>query len=269
MLIAITLAASAVAAYGILVGALYTHQRQLLYKPDTSHPDPVRAGVPEVAVLSVPTSDGLALRAWYLPPAALDGFTALFLHGNAGHIGHRASRARALHALGWGVLMLEYRGYGDNPGSPTEAGLITDARAGLSALRAKGVRADRTLLWGESLGTSLAVWLGAENDVAAVLLEHPFTSVTEAAQGQYPYVPVRWLLKDRFDSLSRIPFVKAPILIMQGARDRLVPPEMGRALAAAAGGPVELWVAPEAGHDDLGPFGGTEQAAAFVARHTH
>ena len=171
-----------------------------------------------------------------------------------------------MRAVGWGVLLLEYRGYGGNAGSPSEDGLIRDARAGLAAMRHLGVPPNRILLWGESLGTSLAVWLGSENTVAAVLLEAPFTSITDAAQRQYPYVPVRPLLKDKLDSLSRIGRVRAPILVMQGGRDRLVPPEMGRALIAAATAPTELWVAPDAGHEDLGPLGAMDAAARFVSR---
>jgi len=252
--------------YIVVLTGLFVFQRRLLFIPDTAHPDPIRAGLPDADVLRIPTDDGLTLTAWHFPPAAPDGFTVLLMHGNAGNIGHRADRARRMRAVGWGVLLLEYRGYGGNPGSPTEGGLIRDARAGLAALRRLGVSPDRILLWGESLGTGLAVWLGSENPVAAVLLEAPYTSITDAAQRQYPFVPVRPLLKDKFDSLSRIGRVRAPILVMQGARDRLVPPAMGRALIAAATAPTELWVAPEAGHEDLGPFGAVEAAAGFVAR---
>ena len=252
--------------YGAVVAGLYTFQRRLLYLPDRTQPDPVQAGLPDAKVLSIATLDGLTLTAWHFPPAMPEGFTVLLLHGNAGNIGHRAGRVRRMRAAGWGVLLLEYRGYGGNPGSPTEDGLISDARAGLAALHGLGVPANRVLLWGESLGTGLAILLATENTVAAVLLEHPYTSITDAAQGQYPYVPVRWLIKDGFDSLSLVGRVTAPILVMQGARDRLVPPVMGRALLAATGAPSDVWVAPGAGHEDLAPFGGMEAAVAFVDR---
>jgi fermentation-respiration switch protein FrsA (DUF1100 family) len=172
-----------------------------------------------------------------------------------------------LNQLGWGVLLLEYRGYGGNAGSPSEAGLVMDAQAGLAELRRRGVAANRTLLWGESLGTGLAVRLGSENAVAAVLLDSPYTSIVDAAARQYPFVPVRLLLKDRFESVSRVPGIAAPILVMQGSADRLVPPAMGQAIAAAANVPAEVWVAPGAGHVDLGPYGAVEAAAAFVRKH--
>ena len=213
--------------YGLVLAGLYTFQRRLLFIPDTTTPDPYRAGLLDVAVLHIPTDDGLSLTSWYVPPADPTGFTVLLLHGNAGNIGHRANRLRRMRELGWGVLLLEYRGYGGNPGSPSEDGLMRDAQAGLAELRRRGVPSDRTLLWGESLGTGLAIWLAADNAVAAILLDAPYTSIVDAAQRQYPYVPVRPLLKDRFDSLSRIGRIKAPIFVMQGSADRLVPPAMG------------------------------------------
>jgi hypothetical protein len=253
--------------YIVVLTGLYVFQRRLLFIPDTTPPDPIRAGLADADVLHIPTDDGLALTAWHFPPPAPDGFTVLLMHGNAGNIAHRADRVRRMRAIGWGVLLLEYRGYGGNPGSPSEDGLIRDARAGLATMQRLAVPPERTLLWGESLGTGLAVWLGSENRVAAVLLEAPYTSIADAAQRQYPFVPVRPLLKDKFDSLSRIGRVRAPILVTQGGRDRLVPPAMGRALIAAATAPTELWVAPEAGHEDLGPFGAVEAAFGFVARH--
>ena len=258
---------AAASLYALVVAGLFAIQRRLLFVPDIDVPDPARAGVADVEVIHLPTADGLSLLAWYVPPATPDGFTALLLHGNAGNIAHRSGRLRAMRQIGWGVLLLEYRGYGGNPGAPSEAGLVLDAEAGLVALHRFGVPPNRILLWGESLGTGLAVRLASENTFAAVLLDAPYTSIVDAAQGQYPYVPVRLLLKDRFDSLSRVPKVTAPMLVMQGSADRLVPPAMGLALIAAAKVPTERWVAEGAGHEDLGPYGAVEAAAAFVRDH--
>jgi fermentation-respiration switch protein FrsA (DUF1100 family) len=253
--------------YTVVLAGLYTFQRRLLYVPDIAVPEPQGVELPDVTVLHIPTDDGLSLVSWYVPPPHPNGFTVLLLHGNAGNIANRTGRLRAMHQIGWGVLLLEYRGYGGNAGSPSEDGLTRDARAGLAELHRRGVAPNRILLWGESLGTGLAVRLAAENPVAAVLLDAPYTSIADAAQRQYPYVPVRLLLKDPFDSLSRIAQVKAPILVMQGSADRLVPPAMGRALMAAAKVPTELWVAEGAGHQDLGPYGAIEAAAAFVRKY--
>jgi fermentation-respiration switch protein FrsA (DUF1100 family) len=129
-----------------------------------------------------------------------------------------------------------------------------------------GVPPRRIILWGESLGTSLAARLATRVDFAALILESPFTSVADLARRSYPFVPVDLLLKDRFESLSFIGNVSAPILILQGGRDGIVPPEMGQEMKMAARAPAELWVAPEAGHNDLASFGAIEAAADFVAR---
>ncbi len=245
--------------------ALYLMQRRFIYLPDRRTPDPAASGVPNVVVGRIRTADGLSLLAWYAPPARSDGCVVVYLHGNGGHIGYRAERLLRFTALGWGVLLPEYRGYGGNPGTPSEAGLWRDTQAALAQVRAMGVPPKRILLWGESLGTGLAVRLGAENEVAALLLESPYTSLVAMGRRQFPWAPVGLLLQDRFDSLARIGAVKAPILVMQGDRDRLVPPAMGQRLLAAAHAPAQLWHAREAGHNDLDRHGMIEAAAAFVA----
>jgi fermentation-respiration switch protein FrsA (DUF1100 family) len=264
---AVILAILAVAClYAAALGALAMLQRHLLYFPDTRRPEPSAAGVPGARAISVRTADGLDLLAWQVPPAADNQPVVLYLHGNGGNIGYRAARMVRLHSFGWGVVLLEYRGYGGNAGAPSEAGLIEDARAGYAALRTAGVPARRVLLWGESLGSGVAVRLAAELDVGAVLLESPFTSIAALAQQRFPFVPVSLLLRDRFDLIGRIAAVGAPVLVMTGGRDAIVPPEMGRAVFAAARGPAEFWYAPEAGHNDLAEAGALEAARAFVQR---
>lgn len=252
--------------YGLIVVVMFLSQRQILFRPDRAPPDLARAGLPGVRPVTVATPDGLSLLAWYMPPAQEDGHVVLYLHGNAGHIGHRAYRLGPFRRLGWGVLLLEFRGYGGNPGRPSEAGLVTDARAGLTALRAMGFAPSSILLWGESLGSGLAVRLAVEQPVAAVLLEAPFTSITAIARSRYPFVPVDWLLLDRFDSLRILGSVQAPVLVMHGAHDRIVPVEMGRAVYEAAPDPKELWIAPHAGHVDLVEAGAVQAASKFVER---
>jgi fermentation-respiration switch protein FrsA (DUF1100 family) len=250
--------------YGLIAAALFLLQRRILFLPDKSHPDLDRVLLPGVRETTVTTADGLTLLAWYLPPARDDGFVVLYLHGNAGHIGHRAYRLGPMRQPGWGVLLLEYRGYGGNPGSPSEAGLLNDARAGLASLRAMGVAPGRVLLWGESLGSGLAVFLAAEQTVAAVLLEAPYTSISDMARRRYWFVPVNWLLRDRFESSRAIGGVRAPVLVMHGARDTIIPVAMGRAMYDAAPEPKQLWISPAAGHLDLVEHGAVEAAADFV-----
>ena len=274
-------AAITVALYVLGLATLFAAQRRILFRPDRTKPDAARveqAGLVEVLVV---TADGLNLLAWWLPPVAetMPGTAmpceaqagvrpvVLYLHGNAGHIGHRAERVRHVAAQGWGGLFLEYRGFGGNPGQISEAGLRIDAEAGLAALHQRGIAAARIVVWGESLGSGLASGLAARHDVGAVVLETPFTSIAALAKQRYPFAPVDWLLKDRFDSLAVIAAIRAPILIAVAGRDVVVPPAMGHALHAAATAPAELWVAPEGGHTDLLQFGLMSIIAAFLERH--
>jgi len=258
---------SALTAYAALLGALYVFQRHLLYFPIGGRPElgPLAAlGVREVTVR---TADGLALLSWYLPPREGQPVIAYF-HGNGGHIGYRAERLRGFAGYGYGALMVEYRGYGGNSGSPSEAGFRADAAAALDFLRDCGIAANRLVLYGESLGSGVAVPLAARSEAAALILEAPFTSVAEVAQYHYSFVPAAALVRDRFDSLSRIGEVRAPILVLHGERDRVVPIRFGRALFDAAPEPKEFWAAREAGHEDLARFGALEAVRSFLERRT-
>jgi uncharacterized protein len=249
------------------VGGLTALQRNLLYSPDRSRPDLAAAAVPAARVLTLRTSDGLDLLAWFAPPRDAIEPVVLFLHGSAGNIGGRALLLAALSRLGWGALLLEYRGYGGNAGSPSETGLLEDARAGYAALGAMGLSARRILLWGESLGTGVATRLATEAEIGALLLQAPYTSILDVARRQFPYLPLKTLMADRFELIGRIKAVRAPILVMVAGRDRVVPPEMGRAVYAAAPEPKALWLSPEAGHGDLSAMGAVDRAAAFVREH--
>jgi uncharacterized protein len=255
----------AVAAYGGIVGGLYRFQRQLLFRPNKTQPrleDLALLGVREVVLT---TSDGLSLFSWYLPPGSGRPVIAYF-HGNGGHIGYRAQRLRRLARDGYGVLLAEYRGYANNPGTPCEAGLYADAEAAIDFLSGQAITTNRIVLWGESLGSALAVYLAARRTVAAVILEAPFTSITAAAQHRYPFVPTRRLVRDRFDSLSRIGQIRAPLLVLHGERDMIVPIRHGRALLDAAPEPKEGWFAPAAGHQNLAQFGALDAAISFIER---
>lgn len=246
------LLATAAVAYGLLVGAMYTQQRQLLYFPDQARPAIERAGIDRMTAVETTTVDGLRLLAWYRP-APEGAPTLLYFHGNGGHIGYRADRAQALAARGYGLLLAEYRGYGGNPGSPSEDGFHEDARAALAFLRQEGVAPRQIVLYGESLGTAVAVRLAAElaaagTPVRAVILESPFTSIADVAQHHYPFVPARLLVKDKFDAASRIGAVAAPVLVLHGEADRVVPVSFGRALYEAAKEPKRAWFSPRADH---------------------
>jgi hypothetical protein len=216
------------------------------------------------------TDDGLDLLAWH-QPAAQGRATILYLHGNGGHIGYRGDRVRPFIEAGFGVLLVEYRGYGGNPGRPSEQGLMSDARAALAFLDAAGAPSAATVLYGQSLGSTVAVAIAAERaaagqPVAALVLEAPLSSVSDVAAHHYPWVPVRWLLKDRFEALARIAQVGAPVLIIHGEADDIVPIRYGRALFEAAAEPKEAGWIRGGGHEDLAEFGLRWIVLAFLAR---
>jgi fermentation-respiration switch protein FrsA (DUF1100 family) len=247
--------------------ALHAFQDRLIYFPDpTPPPLPALMGLDGVQAVTLRTADDLAILAWHVPAARPEAPVILYLHGNGGSLAHRAMRVQRFRAQGFGALFVQWRGYGGNPGQPSEDGLTRDAEAGLDFLRQVGVPAARTVLWGESLGTGIAIRLAAERPdaVAAVILESPYTSLLDLAHRHYPILPARLLLRDRYDSLARIPRVAAPMLILQGGADTLVPPAMGRTLAAAARAPVEVWEVPGAGHNELGGAGAVERATRFL-----
>ena len=253
------------AAYGGIVAGLFVFQRRLLYRPRSTRPaldDLAALGVREIELT---TADGLNLLAWYIPPRP-GRPVILYFHGNGGHIGYRGERLRRFSREGYGVLLAEYRGYGGNPGVPCEKGLFADGAAALDFLERCRIAAERIVLWGESLGSGVAVYLAATRAIAALVLEAPFTSVAACAQRRYPFVPAALLLHDRFDSMSRIARVTAPLLVLHGERDRVVPVRHGRALLAAATAPKEGWFSRGGSHENLAQFGALDAATAFIER---
>jgi uncharacterized protein len=263
-----TLLEFAAASYAAFVGLLYLGQRRLIYHPDNptaSRPQlgPLASlGVREVAL---PTEDGLELMSWHRPPPEAAP-VILYCHGNGGHVGYRAERLVRFAQAGYGVLMLEYRGYGGNPGAPSEKGLYADGAAALAFLGNEGIPPERVVLYGESLGSAVAVRLARQCRPAALILECPFTSLVDIGRLRYPYVPVRLLLRDRFDLCVAIGGVEAPVLVLHGERDGIVPVACGRAVLAAAQEPKEGWFAPQAGHMDLAEFGALEAVFDFLSR---
>lgn len=255
----------ALAAYGALAAGLFLGQRRLLYRPDRAHPDLGELAALGVREVALATTDGLCLLSWYLPPRP-GRPVIVYFHGNGGHIGYRAGRLLCFAGEGYGVLMAEYRGYAGNPGTPCEDGLFTDGEAALDFLDDARIAAGRLVLWGESLGSGVAVALAARRQIGCLVLEAPFTSVAKAAQLHYPVIPAALMVRDKFDSLSRIGRVEAPILVLHGERDTVVPARMGHALLAAATAPKEGWFAPEAGHESLSQFGALDAAIAFIER---
>jgi fermentation-respiration switch protein FrsA (DUF1100 family) len=244
-------AAVAAALYLVVVAALFLGQRRLLYQPFGSFGAPADSGLPEMTAVRVRTADGLDNLAWFAPPRVAGAPTVVFFHGNACNLSCWSYKARAFVDAGLGMMMTGYRGYEGNGGDPDEAGLFADARAALDWLAGRGIAGRDVVLYGESLGSGVAVRMASERPVAAVVLEAPYTTIADVARHHLPFVPVGWLLRDRFDSLARIQDVQAPLLIVHGDRDTLIPSMLGRALYAAAREPKRaLWIA-DGGHSDL------------------
>jgi uncharacterized protein len=241
---------------------LYYAQRSLMYFPETIRTTPAQAGLPEAEEVTLTAADGVDTIAWHVPPR--DGKPViLYFHGNGGALRYRADRYRALTQDGTGLVALSYRGYGGSSGRPSEAGLIEDARAAY-AFAAERYPEGRLVLWGESLGTGVAVALAAEKKVARLVLESPYLSTVAIAASAYPFVPVRFLVKDQFRSDLRIRNVTAPVLIVHGDRDTVVPIESGEQLYALITGPKRFLRVAGAGHEDLG-MRTVEAAKAFMA----
>ena len=258
---------SAVLIYGLVVASLYLFQRRILFVPGTTPLDREAVGVPDMNDADLITDDGLTLRSWYR--AAMPRRpTIVYFQGNAGTIGGRGFKARPLMDHGYGVLLVGHRGYGGNPGFPSESGLIDDGRAALKFLAAQGVRAKDIILYGESLGSGVAVALAAgmsdEEPPGAIILEAPFTSIVEIAASRYRFVPVRFLIKDRFDSLARVDQIHSPMLILHGARDGVIDSQQGKTLYEAANEPKQFVLFDEGRHSDLYDHGALEAVVGFV-----
>jgi uncharacterized protein len=240
----------AVALCGLALGAVYFGQRRLIYYPDRVRTDPVEAGLAGVEERILKTPDGARVVAWY-GKAQPGQPTILYFHGNAGSLANRAPRIERFMGEGWGVYMMTYRGYGGGSGKPTEAHNVADARLAYGALVHEGVEPSSIILYGESLGTGVAVRLAAERQVAGVVLDAPYTSLVDVAAGVYPFLPVRLALADRYESSKYIKQVRAPLLILHGERDDVIPVAMGRELFRLANEPKRLAVFPNGGHSDL------------------
>ena len=248
---------------GILVGmALF--QRSLMYFPKGAVREPAQYGLPHAEDIRLITDDGIRIQAWY-QPATENRPTLLYFHGNAGHLGERAEKLATFADRGFGFLLVSYRGYGKSEGQPSEQGLYTDGRAGMAYLRESlGLSLADILLYGESLGSGIAVELATAFPVAGLILEAPYTSVENRAAELYPFIPVRWLIKDRFDSIGKIAQVTTPLLLFHGHKDRTMPVRHGRALLAAANDPKCGVFYPKVGHTDFDYTALADELEQFV-----
>jgi fermentation-respiration switch protein FrsA (DUF1100 family) len=239
------------------IGLLWAFQRRLIYLPEPRAVPPAAAVLPGAEEVSFPTTDGLRLGGWFVAAArstrdpGRPGPAVLVCSGNGGNRSLRAPLAAALARLGLAVLLFDYRGYAGNPGHPTEAGLAADARAALAYLAARPeVDPARLVYFGESLGAAVALRLATERPPAALVLRSPFASLAEVGQHHYPLLPVSLLLADRYESAAVVGRLAAPLLVVAGERDRVVPAAHSRRLFAAAPEPKRLVLLPGADHND-------------------
>ena len=253
-----------VALLALVGGLLWGFQRSLIYLPDAGPVPAAPAILPGARDVVLSTADGLELGGWYLP-ADDDAPAVLVAGGNAGHRGHRAPLAEALHEAGLSVLLFDYRGYGGNPGSPSEEGLALDARAARAHLvDVVGVPPERLVYFGESLGAAVVTELATEHPPAALVLRSPFVDLASVAAVHYPFLPARALLRDRFPLAERLARVDAPTTVVYGGADSIVPASQSRAVAQAAGRLHRSVEVDGADHNDRSLLDGDQLVDAVV-----
>ena len=246
------------------LGAIvYFAQRSLMYFPDTAHTPPAQAGLPQADETTLTTSDGQRIVAWHVAPHSGKPVIVYF-HGNGGSLRDRAERFRKLIKAGLGLVAIDYRGYGGSSGSPSERGLIADGEAAY-AFAAARYPARQLALWGESLGAGVAVALAAAKPVGRVILEAPFTSAAAVAARHYWFLPVGLLMKDQFRSDERIGKVTAPVLILHGMQDQVIPFAMGERLFELTKAPKHIVRFLDGGHENLDANGALYAVGQFLA----
>jgi pimeloyl-ACP methyl ester carboxylesterase len=252
---------------GTVLGVLWAMQRQMIYFPDPARVPPAGEVVEGARDVTLVTEDGLRLGAWFLPASDRmrdASMAVLVAPGNGGNRADRAGLATELSRRGFAVLAMDYRGYGGNPGSPSEEGLAADAFAATEALQALGYPPERVIYFGESLGTGVVAALQTRRPPAGMVLRSPFTELADVGAHHYPFLPVRVLLRDRFPVVDHVSSSRVPVTVIYAAHDSVIPSTLSARVADAAKVLVERRVIPEADHNDPVMFG--PQVADAVTR---
>ncbi|MDT3683603.1 MAG: alpha/beta hydrolase [Pseudorhodoplanes sp.] len=250
--------------YGGIVGLMYLAQRSLMYFPEVVRTAPAMTGFSQARENVLKSSDGTDVIVWHVAPRE-EKPVFLYFHGNGGALRHRVARFKNLTADGSGLVALSYRGYGGSGGSPSEEGLLADGDAAYAFARAQYPKA-KLVIWGESLGTGVAVAVAAERKADALILEAPYTSTADIAFAAYPFIPVSLLMKDQFRSDTRIGQVKAPILIFHGMRDNVIPFAYGQRLFELAPEPKRFVPFPLGEHENLDQHGAQVAVREFLEK---
>ena len=242
--------------YAVICVVAYFGNRRYMYFPDPARTAPAEAGLNSIEEVEIATADGVTLVAWHAPPKA-DKPTILYLHGNGANAANRASKIHTILESGFGVFYLNNRGYGGSGGKPTEENNVADAIAAYDQLAKLGASADRIVAYGESLGSGQAVRLVTKRTVAAIVLEAPLTSTIDVARAAYFWLPLDLLITDTYDNERNIRSVTAPVLVLHGAQDEVIPVKMGWRVYRAANEPKRIEVFPQGAHSDRRPPAGT------------
>ncbi len=222
--------------YLTILAYVYLFQRNILYHPsDNSYQgDEIKFYYKEIFIQN---KDGIKLKAWLHEKDLINKKTIIFFHGNAGNLKNRNYKLNELSKFDVNFLIVAYRGFSGNQGQPSEQGLYEDARSTLDWLKIKGVKEKNIILYGESLGTAVAIETAQNKDLAGIILESPFTSMVELAQKYYPVLPVRFLLKDKYETIKKLPNINSPLLVLHGKLDSIVPFSMGKKVFEEANEP--------------------------------
>ena len=253
--------------YVAIVVFMAAYQRQFLYLPDKQIAAPEQYGLNGFRENFIKTSDNVSIQTLY-KPAQGKLPTILYFHGNASHMGNRAGIYSALAGKGFGVMAVSYRGYGKSEGTPTEQGLYNDARAAISYLTdIKDLKLSDIILYGESLGTGVAVQMATEKQVAGVVLQAPYTSTVNRAAEIYFFIPVTLIMTDRFESIKKIENVKSPLLILHGELDATIPIRHGKKLFATANEPKQAIFFPDVEHNNFDSSQIAEEVFKFAEKY--
>lgn len=250
-----------------ILALLYFSQRSMMYFPEVSRPDYKQSGLVIDPAVKVTTTDHLTIEGWYFPPSTKKKVLVYF-HGNAFNHAGRLSKVNKYIADGYGVLLAGYRGYGGNPGSPSEQGFYQDARAWMDYLtKTQSIPSKDIIIYGESIGTGVAVQMASEYpDVAGLILEAPYSSTVDVAKARYPFIPVSLLMKDQYRSFDKISKIHKPLLIIHGKLDNVINISFSHKLFEAANEPKEFVQIDTAAHNDLYDHGAPLHVLRFLSK---
>lgn len=254
-----------VVAVGVFLVVIWAWQARLIYFPSPGPVPKAPAILDGARDVNLETSDELDLGAWFVPGRNSNGFTVLVANGNAGDRSLRAPLAEALAGRGFNVLLFDYRGFGGNPGNPNQDGLALDARAAYRFLvEEEGIRPERLIYFGESLGAAVVAELATEHPPGGLVLRSPFTDLAAVGAVHYPWLPVRLLLRDHYPVVDYIERVNVPTAVVYGTDDEIVPGQQSRAVAEAAGGQTSIIAVQGARHNDPALLDGAALIEAIV-----